>query len=132
MHQDTPKQVRRAIYLLWASLVIGVLVVALDWEAIESDLGEFKTTMLVIFALSFAVPAMLVYFISRRHNWARILMLVLTLGGNALYIAWPIEGPPEPWSSIVVTMGITVMDLAALYWLFSGSGAEWFSRRAQV
>ncbi len=132
MPQDTPEQVRRAVYLLWASLVIGVLVIALDWETIGSDLGEFKTTMLVIFAFSFALPATLIYFISRRHNWARILTLVLTLGGIAFYIAWPSEVPSEPWSSIVVTMGVTLMDLAAMYWLFSGSGAEWFSRRAQV
>ena len=127
MFRKAPTQVQRAIVLLWASFALGTLDTVLNWEPLDPTLGEFEVIMGAILVGSVLFAAVLIYFVSRRHNWARILSLVLTVIGLAMYVVYPPELSIEPVWSIVVTVGITVMDVVAIYWLFSGSGAKWYS-----
>jgi hypothetical protein len=127
MFRKAPTQVQRAIVLLWASFALGTLDAVLNWEPLDPTLGEFEVIMWAILVGSVLFAAVLIYFVSRRHNWARILLLVLTVIGLAMYVVYPPELSIEPVWSIVVTVGITVMDIVAIYWLFSGSGAKWYS-----
>ena len=124
--QEPPSQVRKAVVLLWVSLILGILGTFVQWEPLGPDLEEIRVSMWGVMAFSIGAPAVLIYFISRRQNWARILTLVLTIGGIAAYFLFPMD-PPEPWTSLVMTEGVTVLDLVALYWLFSGAGAKWFT-----
>src|SRR5258706_14643750 len=91
MAPDAPIQVRRAIALLWASLVIGTLMTIPAWEPLPPEAKEFESWLWGVMAFSIAVPALLIFFVSRRKNWARILMLLLTIFGIASYLAFPSE-----------------------------------------
>ena len=113
--------------MLWASFALGTLDTVLNWEPLDPTLGEFEVIVGAILVGSVLFAAVLIYFVSRRHNWARILSLVLTVIGLATYVVYPPELSIEPVWSIVVIVGITVMDVVAIYWLFSGSGAKWYS-----
>ena len=128
--RDAPHQVRNAVRLLWASLFIGTAFAIVEWEPFPPELESYRGEMWLILAFSVIVPALLIWFISRRHNWARILTILLTIGGIALSLWWANEMPAEPWWSVAVTVIVTGMDLIAIYWLFSGSGAQWFAQRA--
>jgi hypothetical protein len=71
-----------------------------------------------------------IHFASRRQNWARIVLLVLTLIGvfGVLgYIIWPtfLEGDPG-WLALLSAV-TSAMEVTALYWLFFGSGARWYA-----
>ena len=113
--------------MLWASFALGTLDTVLNWEPLDPTLGEFEVIMGAILVGSVLFEAVPIYFVSRRHNWARILSLVLTVIGLATYVVYPPELSIEPVWSIVVIVGITVMDVVAIYWLFSGCGAKWYS-----
>ena len=113
--------------MLWASFALGTLDAALNWDPLDPTLGEFEVIMWALMVGAVLFTAVLIYFVSRRHNWARILLLVLTVIGLAMYMVYPPELSIEPVWSIFVTVGITVMDVIAIYWLFSGSGAKWYS-----
>ena len=129
MPGDAPIQVRRAIGLLWASLIIGALSTIPAWEPLPEEVKEFETWLWGVMAFSLAVPALLIFFVSRRKNWARVLLLLLTLFGVASYLAFPTELGSEPGWSVAVTVLVTALDFAALYWLFSKPGSEWFACR---
>lgn len=126
--EEAPAQVRRAVWLLWTSLVIGLLQVALEWEPVRLEFEGWDGVMGIILTISFLVPAVLIVFISRGHRWARMATAIMTLVGIAFYLAWPHEGAPEPWQSAVMTWVLSAMDVLALYWLFTGNGARWFSK----
>lgn len=100
-----------------------------NWEPLDSSLGEFEIVVWWILVGTILFAAGLIYFISRRHNWARIVFLVLTVIGIGMYLVLPPELSIEAAWSIAVIVGTTVMDVVAIYWLFSGSGAEWFTAR---
>lgn len=132
MFRKAPIQVQRAIVLLWASFALSTLDTVLTWELLDPALGDLEGMMWAILAGFALVTIALIYFISRRHNWARILFLVLTVIGLAMYVVYPPELSIEPVWSIVVIVGITAMDVVAIYWLFSGSGAKWYSSSKTV
>jgi len=129
MPSDAPIQVRRAIALLWTSLVIGALMTIPAWEPFPEELKEFESWMWGLAFFSFGVPALLIFFVARRKNWARILMLLLTLFGVASYLAFRSELGSEADWSVAATILVTMLDFVALYWLFSKPGTEWFAHR---
>jgi hypothetical protein len=124
---DTPAQVKRAVVLLWISLGLGAVQLLTSTKPLDPDDREWR---LIAFAVSTAVwliIAALIYLISRRHNWARMAYLalfVLTLAGNAFF---PFDS--EPWWSTALMVTVTLCESVALYWLFSGTGAQWYSTR---
>lgn len=126
MSSDAPVQVRRAVALMWASIGIGILFTIPALEPIDPEAEEFEAAMWAVMTISFLIPAVLVVFVSRRKNWARIAMLILTIVGIASYLAFPSEMTAEPMWSIASTILVTVLDVVALFWLFSGPGAKWF------
>ncbi|QJR13411.1 hypothetical protein [Usitatibacter palustris] len=122
-----PIQVTRAVQLLWISLILGCVATALEWDLLDPELGEFASWMWGAAAVTVAIPAVLIVFIARGHNWARILMLVLTLGSVALTISWYEDVFTEPWWSGATTVILTALDVVALYWLYTNPGRRYFS-----
>lgn len=121
-----PAQVQRAVVLLWAALLLSILV-----TAIEFDPGEWKDVPAWFFGAffvgSYAILAIPIVFVARRHNWARFAILVLFLGG--LWAAAWFWSSAESWWTPVADVGFLALDAVALYWLFTGAGAAWFARR---
>lgn len=124
MHQDTPTTVRRAVYLLWASLIIGLLTSAPEFVKAGPDESAIATG--IILAFSFGLPGLIILFIQRGHNWARIVMLLMTIAGLTFVLWWPFEGEPEPLWSTALNVVITAMDIAAIYLLFTAPSNQWF------
>ena len=138
-----PAQVRNAVWLLWFLLAASAaaMLVAFqssEYESFAAEMGSFIPgfNVAVVMALSMggtlALEGLLIVFISRRKNWARIIQLVLTLGGLAV-VLWP-EGYPDAltWDLVVADVAFTGLQLLALYWLFTGPAPAWFRRTPET
>ncbi|HET7732111.1 MAG TPA: hypothetical protein VFK48_18960 [Usitatibacter sp.] len=125
---EMPPQVRRAVILLWIALVaaIGSMVFAFDVAAFaDPEMASFVWPFLIGTVI---LNAALIHYISRRRNWARVVLLVLTIAGIAVMV-WPFDDVALTWDSLVSDVAFTALDVIALYWLFTGPGAVWFARR---
>jgi len=123
---EMPAQVRKAVVLLWLSLLIAFVI-----TPFEVDLADWKEEPWwlpwALFGGGFLVAALPIVFVARRHNCARIVLLLLTLATIASMIwLWNFV---ESWWTVVSDVGFIALDVVALYWLFTGAGAAWFSKR---
>lgn len=123
-----PPQVRRAVIVLWVALLasIGIMLVTLDPAELGVD-AEMAPLFWPFAVGSYVVNVVLVYLTSRRRNWARIVLLVLTVIGFALMVS-PFNELPQSWASWTTDILLAALDLVAMYWLFTGPGAAWFSK----
>jgi hypothetical protein len=122
---DAPSRVRIAVRLLWISLIAAT--VASLWDIGTSpEHSETRTEdVLWLAGAAISLGAIPVYFISRRSNWARVLMLVLVLlSGVAAIFLWGAGEPFDHW-----LIGTTIADAIALYLLFTGASSKWFRER---
>ena len=122
-----PAQVRKAVILLWLTLLISVVITAieLDWAAWRD---ESAWLFWLMFVVGYGIAAIPIVFVARRHNWARILLLLLTIGGWATVYLWSYD---DSWWSQASDVAFVTLDIVALYWLFTGSGAAWFVKRKE-
>jgi hypothetical protein len=129
-----PAQVRRAVILLWTVLLISIVAMPLefDWAAWQAEPAWKDEPMWIfwlIFVAGYGISAIPIYFVARRHNWARIFLLLLTVGGiGAMLYVWPYA---DSWWSQASDVAFLMLDIVALYWLFTGSGAAWFAKRQE-
>ena len=129
-----PAQVRNAIRLLWFLLAAGAVAMLVGYDSFAAEMGsvvpasDFAIAAAVGIVVAFGGEGLLIVLISRRKNWARILQLLLTLGGFASLL-WP-ESYPDPvtWDLVVSNVGFTGLELLALYWLFTGPVRAWFGK----
>ena len=125
---DTPVQVKAAIFLSWTVVVITTadrlrrISDASTFSTLEADL-RFTT---LCFA---AVVGFFIFFAGRRYNWARVGLLVCTLGGWFLWFVWIFvfnasrEYAWWEWLGYLIIMAI---ELATVVLLFFGRGALWY------
>ncbi len=119
---EAPKQVQRAILILWASWAIGVVITAV------SLVGKNGGMIWLFFGLAFWANGWLIHQASMRANWARIVILVLAatafFGSIALFV-------PEEDSLWDIAEGVLLggLELIACYWLFVGEGKRWYSKQ---
>ncbi len=125
-----PPQVQRAIFLLWASLALSIIDSVFSFDAFEEAGTELQVAMALVLAVGFIVTALLIHLISRRYNWARIVLLLLVVSGLGMNFAWPPDFRIAPWWSWALTGVGMALDVAGLVMLFSSSGSKWFSSRA--
>jgi hypothetical protein len=130
MPLETPPPVRRAIYLLWASLLLSIVDSVLSPESIGEACGEFQTFMVAALVGIFAINGLLIYFASQRYNWARIVLLLLTVIGWSSYFVLPTDISALQWWSWMLTGVMTILDIAAFIILFSGGAAKWYSSQS--
>jgi RsiW-degrading membrane proteinase PrsW (M82 family) len=81
------------------------------------------STLLVLVAYCVALV-----FAARRRNWARQLLLLFVVLTVAVVVLLPPE-TPEPWWVLASTALSTILEVVAMFWLFSGSGAQWYRLR---
>jgi len=129
---EAPTQVRRAVLLLWAALLLGVVEALFNLAPLGLDDRWFSAVMFAIFGAMVGLNALLIHFASRRRNWARLLLLIFIVAGLALYFVWIPEVEAEPWWSWMGTIGINIFEIAAMAMLFSGASAKWYAPRGSV
>jgi hypothetical protein len=119
---DAPPQVRRAFILLWVSVAIGIAQAIYETLALPAIESYAIATLAIILGV-IAIYAVVVYLAARRRNWARYTLLVWSVGGLIAYIGF--VGPSSSPGDIVVYLSL-VIELVALYWLFTSPGRLWY------
>lgn len=119
-----PTRVNQALALLWAAMAIGGLSVGASLPELWGE--SFFVFMMVVTVALFAANALLIWLIGRRRNWARIVMLVVIV----IMIPFMFVGDaPDDTVGFVAVLAewlSLVLELIAMYLLFSRDGAIWF------
>ena len=121
-----PLQVRVAVGLLWLSIALALPSMYL--EVVRAESPAVGVVVVVLMSVVLAFAAFLNVQISRGRNWARITLLVL------LVISWVVSFIPDETravSTVESAMSVisAVVDVAAIYLLFTSPGALWFRSR---
>lgn len=126
---ERPRQVDRAVRLLWIVLALGVVNSALQWRVLAASPASLATILLVQ-ALGIGIAAWLTIKISGGRNWARITYLVMAvIGLPMIVLSLPATFNVSPISGVVTLVQIG-LQITALYLVFSEPGREWFRRPA--
>jgi peptidoglycan/LPS O-acetylase OafA/YrhL len=110
---SAPAQVRKAFVLLWAAFGIS-LADGVAHLLLEPPDKEVAIEMWGFTVVAFAAGAYFIYSASRRRNWARIVLLVVTLVTIAAYVAWPVNWTDQPWWSATVATVCALAEVVAL------------------
>jgi hypothetical protein len=123
---ERPKQVTYAVWMLWLTFLVGLPAIVYEYQRATPE--QLSVFLLLIFAVMSVVSIVLIVFTYRGHNWARILMLVLIslalISFFALFGAY-LQYPLLPLASNIAVM---VLDVLALYLLFTRPGRLWFRK----
>jgi hypothetical protein len=119
---DAPGLVRTAIVLLWASILISVIQ-----QVVETSIfgvGRLGTVLVVL-----AIYALVIFRASRRHNWARYVLLLWTALAAALY-ATGLRSDDRPlWDHLLVVASFLV-EIAGVLMLFAATARQWYGRKS--
>lgn len=128
MRRQKPLQVTRATQLLWASLAVGVVVSLLDaaWFGASAPFGFVLLMLVVVLAMS----AVLIYEISQGKNWARLALLLLFAFGLATLLPGLNAVFARSAGMGALSVLQCLVQVAALYLVFSDPGAAWFRRKS--
>jgi len=125
--QEKPREATLATNLLWTSLGLGLINSAFQFSYLKTQAPV--GFILVVAGLTLAVMALLVYFISQGRNWARITFLVLFLIGLIPWFPQLVDTFSRSTLSGLLTVAQVVLQVVALYLIFSKPGAGWFAKR---
>jgi hypothetical protein len=130
---EPPQQVTWAVWLLRASLVIGYASLFLV-EDLAAALGEVPAEarsasmvfFFIVLALTGLVYLWLIQCVTDGRNWARILMLVLTVLG--LFSMLVGAGDDDaPMVIHLISVMDTIIDVTAMVLLFRTPASDWFA-----
>ena len=128
---DAPRQVKVAIFLSWAVVVIETAARfwRISMDSYATTFYRLGTNLSIATLSSAALVGMFIFFAARRHNWGRFALLVSTLGGWCLWYVWLFSAHANAaylgWQWLGYG-SLTAMELAALILLFQGNGAQWY------
>lgn len=126
---DTPPQVRQAIILLWITQILGVVDAGLTLMFPEPDMVGETGFLVVIFMIVLGLYDTMIAFAAKRKNWARIALLISAVITTTGVFLLPSE-TPDPWWTEANFWISSILEMIALYWLFSGAGAQWYANKA--
>jgi hypothetical protein len=131
-----PMEVRRAVGVLWLSLLLACIgAIIADWNRVSRE-GFAFAVFIQIF--SYGLWALLIWKISQGRRWARITWLVLFACG-ALAIVFLALGAlggsktaanyfDSPFSAAIVVVQTAIQSYATVL-LFSRTGGTWFLQK---
>jgi hypothetical protein len=131
-----PMEVRRAVGLLWLSLLLTcIAAIIADWNR-ASRKGFGFAVFIQIFA--YGLWALLIWKIGQGRRWARITWLVLFACGalTTVFLALGALGGSKtaandfdlPFSAVIVVVQIAIQSYATVL-LFSRTGGTWFLQK---
>jgi len=123
-----PRQVQIAVALLWLSLALGIPEAVLSTRPVEG--GGVGVALTVIMLLLFGLVGFLNLKVYQGRNWARIVMLALTVL-SVVVMLFPSD---ESRADGPLLQGLYLFDVlievVAMYLVFSKPGSLWFKRPA--
>ena len=128
---DAPREVKAAILLSWTVVVIETAdrLWRISMDSYATTFTRLGTNLTIATLSSAALVASFIFFAARRHNLARIALLVSTLGGWCLWYLWLFwfrASAEYLWWQWLGYGSLSAMELAALVLLFFGKGALWY------
>ena len=125
---ETPAQVQIALKLLWGSFALG-LVHVVSLALFDESSWESAAFLITIVAVTSAAYAALIVYAGKRHNWARVVLLLAAIASVALFL-FPADEPEPLWSTALILVS-SLLEIAAMFWLFSRVGNEWYREGPQ-
>jgi hypothetical protein len=124
---EKPSTVVRAVKLLWASLLLGPLKIALEFSYVQAS-GALAFVVVGLF-VTFPVVAFFISKISAGRNWARITFLVMFI----LVFVSRLSLVVEEFDRSAVLVGILsiaqfALQLYVLFLIFTQPGSSWFRK----
>ena len=128
---DAPREVKAAIFLSLTVVVIETVdrLWRISMDSHATTFTRLGSSLRLETLSSAALVACFIFFAARRHNWARIALLVSTLGGWFLWCLWLFgfrASAEYKWWQWLGYGSLTAMELAGLVLLFFGKGALWY------
>jgi hypothetical protein len=128
--QEKPREVKFATTLLWTCLGVGLVNSVVQFEYLRSQAST--GFVLTVAGITLTVLALLIWFISAGRNWARITFLILFLLGLIPAIPQLASLFERSVLSGVISIGQWLLQIVAMYLVFSKPGATWFSKRVRL
>lgn len=127
-----PAKVRRAVGVLWLSLLLGLVAALVGWRQVHHKNPVFSV---VVQILVFGFFALLIWKMSKGRNWARFTWLILFASGFVLDFLITLFSRTHrgvvfrsPFSTVVFVLQ-TAIQLYATFLLLSSQGRIWFLRK---
>jgi hypothetical protein len=121
---ERPKHITVAIWLLWTSLAFGIPLGYFDYLRVEDE--EYSALSLVMGGVFLVIGILLNIFITRRHNWARVVYVALVAISLAFVPFLVTEWVDHPFYEVALTVATIVLDVIVVYLLFTKPGSLWF------
>ncbi len=119
-----PAAVSNAVGLFYISLALGVIRVMVAWPSMSREVSPSLALLLV--AVPYGVLLLLLHFVNRGQNWARITLVVLFI------LTAPFPTPTlmeslgaHPLAGILRILQL-VLQVVALVMLFGAQARRWF------
>ncbi len=135
---EKPKNVILAIQLLWATIAVAVLSMALDWNQTLEKLNDQITHqfpgfpikpelfIILIWGFTLAILIWLIIKITSGRNWARILYLIMTVIGLPFSIPELVDKFNTSMLTFFLAFLTTILSVAICVLLFMPSSNAWF------
>ena len=119
-----PREVNWAVGLLWASIGMGPLLTAMDWNFLKSH-GPVPN---LIFnqAFTMALMGFLTWNLSYGRNWARIMLTAMFLLGIPVYFFYFKAAADRSITLVVLSILYALIQGAAILLIFIAPGKYWF------
>ena len=124
---ERPKEATTAVQFLFASLAIGL--VRAIFGLTQRVSGAALILAILIVCAVFALGFLLIWRISVKGNWARIILLVLVLFGLPFAIIGGITELKQSVASGSLSIIIAILQLIGTYLLFTKNSNAWFRKR---
>jgi hypothetical protein len=126
---DAPREVKTAILLSWVVLVLDSVnnIYTHVTRAEPTDGQLFNAILAVVTLSSIAITALFIVFAARRRNWARIALLIWTVGSWCFWFFWPPLVADYSWWKWLFAGALVLSELIVLVLLFRGKGRQWYS-----
>ena len=133
--EGAQKNLSLAVKMLIASLLLGNARVALEFDDIIKKLPSnfpFNPTVFILGsqAVSMLITGFFIWKISQKKNWARVLILIVTLIGLYGNLSQVVEAFKYSTVSALIGLLIIFLNIAGLWLLFMGPAAMCFKTQA--
>ncbi len=137
---DAPTSVKYASLLLWAVTLLSLFELPFlfsDLDPITAEIDSWMQGVLLVLTglngLFFVVYGLLIYFASRKKNWARWALLIWLIVGAVVIFVLVLVFPPEQPEPLLTTLFdclLTIIEALGTCLLFTKAATNWYRQSA--